>query len=129
VARILVVDDDARFRAGLQDILIQAGYEVETACNGEEACQTFKRLPVDLLITDILMPEKEGIQTITALRRVCPGLRIIAISGGGKDGPIFYLEMAKEFGANVTLQKPFNKAQILEAVENLIMEEEGIQEA
>lgn len=73
MARILVVDDDPRLRAGLQDILTQAGYEVEIACNGEEACQAFKRLPVDLLIIDILMPEKEGIETITDLRRECPG--------------------------------------------------------
>ena len=129
MVRILVVDDDARLRAGLQDILTQAGYDVEIAGNGEEACQAFKRLPVDLLITDILMPEKEGIETISALRRVCPGLPIIAISGGGKESPMFYLEMAREFGADVAIQKPFSKAQIIEAVEDLIMKKDGIQEA
>jgi CheY-like chemotaxis protein len=129
MARILVVDDDASLRAVVQEILTQAGHDVETACNGEEACETFKRLPVDLLIIDILMPEKEGIQTITSLHRDYPGLRIIAMSGGGQVSPIFYLEMAREFGADLTLQKPFGKAQILKAVEDLIMEEDGIQEA
>ena len=129
MARILVVDDDARLTAVLRDILTQAGYEVETACNGEEACKAFRRLPADLVITDILMPEKEGIQTITSLRRVCPGLRIIAMSGGGQESPAFYLEMAREFGADVTLQKPFSKAQVLQAVEDLIMQEDEIREA
>ena len=129
MARILVVDDDARLTAVLRDILTQAGHEVQTAYNGEEACKAFRRLPVDLLITDMLMPEKEGIETITSLRRVCPGLRIIAISGGGQESPTFYLEMAREFGADVTLQKPFSKAQLLQAVEGLIMQEDGVSEA
>ncbi len=129
MARILVVDDDARLRIGLQDILAQAGHNVETASNGEEALQAFQNLPVDLLITDILMPEKEGIQTITSLHRMYPGLRIIAISGGGKESAGFYLEMAREFGADATLNKPFTKTQILDAVEELLTEKNGIREA
>jgi DNA-binding response OmpR family regulator len=120
VARILVVDDNARLRDVLRDILTQAGYEVETAGDGKEACQTLKRISVDLLITDIVMPEKEGIETITTVRRNYPGVRIIAMSGDGSNNAAFYLEMAREFGADMTLSKPFGRAQILEAVEGLI---------
>lgn len=120
VARILVTDDNARLRAVLRDILTQAGYEVETAGNGIEACQILDRLPVDLLITDIVMPDKEGIQTIAGLHRDRPDLRIIAMSGEGSDGAGFYLEMAREFGADLTLSKPFSKAQVLKAVDRLL---------
>jgi len=120
VARILVTDDNVRLRTAIRDILTQAGYEVETAGNGIEACQILGRVPVDLLITDIVMPEKEGIQTIAGLRRERPDLRIIAMSGDGSDGASFYLEMAREFGADVTLSKPFSRAQLLEAVEGLL---------
>jgi CheY-like chemotaxis protein len=120
MARILVVDDNVRLRAVVRDILTQAGHEVETAGNGIEACQILKRLPVDLLITDIIMPDQEGIQTIISLRRDYPGLRIIAMSGDGCDNAGFYLEMAREFGADITLHKPFSRAQIIEAVEGLL---------
>ena len=120
MARILVTDDNVRLRTAIRDILTQAGYEVETAGNGIEACQILGRVPVDLLITDIVMPEKEGIQTIAGLHRERPDLRIIAMSGDGSDGASFYLEMAREFGADVTLSKPFSRAQLLEAVEGLL---------
>jgi len=120
VARILVVDDNVRLRAVLRDILTQLGHEVETAGDGTEACQILKRISVDLLITDIVMPEKEGIETITTVRRNYPGVRIIAMSGDGSNNAAFYLEMAREFGADMTLSKPFSRAQILEAVEGLL---------
>ncbi len=120
VARILVTDDNARLRAALRNILTLAGHEVETASNGVEACQILDRLPVDLLITDIIMPDREGIQTIAGLHRERPDLHIIAMSGEGSDGAGFYLEMAREFGADLTLSKPFSKSQVLEAVEGLL---------
>ncbi len=120
MADILVVDDNVRLRTVLKDILSQAGHRVETASNGIEACERFKRLPFDLLITDIIMPEQEGIQTIVGLRRKHPDLRIIAMSGDGSDTACFYLEMAKEFGADVTLHKPFNRKQVLDAVDGLL---------
>ena len=120
VARILVTDDNIRLRTVVRDILTQAGYEVETAGNGIEACQILERVPVDLLITDIVMPEKEGIQTIAGLHRERPDLRIIAMSGDGSDGAAFYLEMAREFGADATLSKPFSRAQLLDAVQGLL---------
>ena len=120
MARILVVDDNARLRGAVQDILTQAGYETETASDGDEALQVLGRTPIDLVVTDIVMPEKEGIETITTMRKKYPGLRIIAMSGKGSGDFALYLEMAGEFGADAALPKPFSRAQILEAVESLV---------
>lgn len=110
---IIVVDDDDTVRRVLRRMLESVGYEVREAPNGRRAVAEFRQRPADLLITDIFMPEQEGIETISALRREHPDLRIIAISGIAGD---HYLRMAKMLGARATLQKPLRLATVLETV-------------
>lgn len=122
MALILVVDDDDQFRSMLRRTLERGGYEVLDAPNGKEGTRLYGERPADLVITDILMPEKEGIQTIMELRHDFPEVKILAISGGGKVRPDEYLFMAKNFGAQRTLAKPFEQKELLEAVVELLGE-------
>jgi DNA-binding NtrC family response regulator len=114
---ILVVDDDDTVRRVLRRMLETAGYEVREAPNGKVAMLELSRQPADLLITDIFMPEQEGMETINALRGKYPGLRIIAISGVGGD---HYLKMAKFLGVRATLLKPLRLGMVLEAVKTTL---------
>jgi two-component system chemotaxis response regulator CheY len=116
VARILIIDDDDRFRGMLRRTLERAGYEVVEARNGQEGQQHYRAAPTDLIITDILMPEKEGLETIMELRGDFPGVKIIAISGGGLTGNLGFLAIAQRLGARRTLQKPFDLREMLDAV-------------
>lgn len=113
---ILLVDDDEQFRAMLHQTLEGAGYGVHGAANGKMALELYRRSPADLVVTDLVMPEQEGIQTIMDLRKINPEVKIIAISGGGRLGPRDYLVMAKLLGAKRTLAKPFRQADFLDAV-------------
>lgn len=112
---ILLVDDDEGVRRFMHRTLAQAGYEVEDAANGELAVQAYRRRPSDLVITDIVMPDKEGLQTVRELRRLTPPAKIIAISGGGLGRAADYLEMAVMFGAARVLSKPFTSEELLGA--------------
>ena len=120
MARILVIEDDNDVRESLRQVLEQVGYEVEEACDGEEGIERYREKQADLIITDIIMPKKEGIETITDLRVEFPDVKVIAISGGGRLGPEPYLELAKGFGANRIIMKPFTTTEILEAVQELL---------
>jgi CheY-like chemotaxis protein len=120
MANILVIEDDQNLRTILREILAQAGHTVTEAGDGSEAMDLPGAAAPDLVITDILMPEKEGIETIVALRRRHPGMKIMAMSGGGCVGTGHCLEMAREFGADSTISKPFNRKDILRAVEGLV---------
>lgn len=114
--RILLVDDD-RFFAKLTAAML-APAEVQIALNGAEGLDMMKRQSFDLLITDLLMPEKDGIETILEIRRVNETLPILAISGGGKYGARGeLLRMAQRLGATATLQKPFSREQLVAAVD------------
>lgn len=117
--RILVVDDDYQMREMLGVILERKGYDVKTASDGNAAIQLQQTKPFDIIITDIIMPEKEGLETISELRRGYPRLKIIAISGGGRYRPEGYLELAKQLGADLVLAKPFGSWEILSAVKEL----------
>ena len=114
--RILIIDDDEQVRDLLSEILGRAGYEVLAASNGAEGLRLYRAQPADLVITDLIMPEKEGMETILALRKDFPKVRIIAVSGGGRSGAISYLPIAKSLGAARTVAKPFSKQEILDAV-------------
>ena len=92
--RILVVDDEDEIRMMLRQILEMEGYEVSDAANGRMAVNLFRNDPTDLIITDIIMPEKDGIETITELRRDYPDVKIIAITGGGRIGSENHLSNA-----------------------------------
>jgi YesN/AraC family two-component response regulator len=113
---ILIVDDDEAIRQMLRDMLEREGFDVLDAANGKEALTLFHITHPDLVITNIVMPEKEGLELIRELRKESPDTRIIAISGGGQYGYVDYLEVARTFGAMRTLAKPFARAQLLEAV-------------
>jgi DNA-binding response OmpR family regulator len=120
VARILVVDDDRGIREMLRQFLEKVKYEVLVASDGKEALQLLKDQPADLMITDIVMPEKEGLETIMECRRLSPGIKIIAISGGRKIGEKDYLNVARALGAEKTLLKPFGLKGLLDAVQELL---------
>ncbi len=114
--QLLVVDDDDLVRDYLRTALSRANHEVETACNGREALEMLARRPVGVVITDILMPEKEGIETILEIRARFPGTRIIAISGGGRTANFTPLQIAAKMGADLILQKPLRVDDLLQAV-------------
>ena len=120
MARILVVDDNDKVRMMLRMTLESEGYEVSEAPDGDVAIQLFQETPVDLVITDIVMPEKEGIETIMELRRIAPELKIIAISGGGRIRPENYLYTAQVCGANKTFVKPIDQSVLLDTIRDLI---------
>ncbi|MCX6581188.1 MAG: response regulator [Candidatus Aminicenantes bacterium] len=118
--RILVIDDDWQMREMMHQALERAGYEVAEAANGKIGLNIQREDPVDLVITDLIMPEKEGIETIRELRRDFPDMKIIAISGGGRASAEGYLSVAKTIGAHRTLSKPFDLKKILDLVEELL---------
>ena len=122
MARILVVDDDALFRETLLTSLEGAGHELSAAANGVECLRLLEQQQADLVIMDILMPEKEGIETIIELRKRFPELRIIAMSGGGAPGKVNMLEAAKKLGANLGLAKPFRLAALTKSIEEVLQE-------
>jgi len=114
--KILVIDDDYSVRYTLARILRGNGYEVVTAADGEQGMSVFRSDPPDLVITDIIMPNQEGIETIRHMRRERPDARIIAISGGGRFGNLDVLEIARKFGADEVMHKPFDAAELLSRV-------------
>jgi DNA-binding NtrC family response regulator len=120
MAVILVADDDSLIRSTMQKILTKAGHTVIEAATGLEAEEAFGRNPVDLLITDIIMPDKEGLMLVRDLKKRAPGLRIIAMSGGGRSGTSTLLEAATKFGAQAVLKKPFRVRELMEAVDTAI---------
>ncbi len=103
---ILVIDDDEAIRHLYSEVLEREGYEVHTAEDGAVGIRLFEEHFFDLVVTDIVMPEKEGLETIQALLRMRPGLKILAVSGGGVGNPFCYLAIAKQFGAASALVKP-----------------------
>ncbi|MCP4746692.1 MAG: response regulator [Desulfobacteraceae bacterium] len=117
--RILIVDDDEQFRLMLRRVLEKEGYEVHEAVDGRQAIASFRRLRTDLIITDIIMPEKEGVETIVALRQEFPTVKIIAVSGGGRNAPGDYLLLADKLGAQVTMEKPLDRARLLVEIKDL----------
>jgi len=120
MALILIIDDNNQFRAMLREMLERTGYEVVEASDGKEGIKLYRENPTDLIITDLIMPEKEGIETIMELRRDFPDVKIIAISGGGRLDPGQYLIMAKSLGARYTFAKPVEREELLQAVEELL---------
>ncbi|MBF0125588.1 MAG: response regulator [Magnetococcales bacterium] len=119
--RILIIDDERQIRDVLQQILERAGYLTEVAGDGEEGLRRLLEQPVDLVITDILMPGKDGLETIEAVAGLRPDLPIIAISGGGPgEKAQFALEMAQVCGAQRILAKPFSRQEILATVQEAL---------
>lgn len=118
--RILIIEDDNEVREYLESVISRAGYDVASAENGKEGVDLFQGQPADLVVTDIIMPEKDGIETIMDLRRVNPELKVIAISGGGRSEPENYLHSARLLGAHRTMKKPFTNQEMLDAIAELL---------
>ncbi len=126
MTRILVVDDEDLVRETLCNMLEDVGYEIVEAANGVEALHVFDEIEVDLVITDIFMPEKEGLETIAELRQRKPDVKVVAISGGGGDGKMDYLEFAKRFGARSILTKPFLREDVLRVVSAVLEQDNDV---
>jgi len=120
MARILVIDDEDRIRRMLRAALEMEGHEVLEARQGEEALRLHRVAPVELVITDILMPEKDGLEVIMALRRDAPELKVIAMSGGGRFMQTDALHMAEPLGAFASLRKPFELDAMIETVKRAL---------
>lgn len=114
--RVLLIDDDELVRATISNCLLSAGYQVAEAPDGKVGLAAFKAAPCDLVIIDILMPKKEGIETIREMRQRNSAVPIIAISGGGKSMNLDFLTVAETFGATRTLAKPFSRNALLERI-------------
>jgi DNA-binding response OmpR family regulator len=106
---VLIIDDETLVRATVARMVEREGHRVLQASNGVEGLNIFSRERVDLVVCDIIMPEKEGIETIGELRRKNPTLKIIAISGGGRTENVDFLGMAQRLGADYVLAKPFGR--------------------
>jgi DNA-binding response OmpR family regulator len=119
-ARILIIDDEAMIRDMLMEFLECEGYETVTACDGNDGLRLYRENPADLIITDLVMPEQEGIETIIELRRDFRDAKVIAMSGGGSFGSETYLQIAKTIGATGTLAKPFGRKELLELVQEIL---------
>jgi two-component system, chemotaxis family, chemotaxis protein CheY len=120
VAKILLIDDNDEMRRTLRRVLEQGEHEVLEASNGRIGVQLFREHAPALVITDILMPEQEGIETILEIRRIAPSTRIVAISGSQALGRIDFLDAAQQLGADLTLRKPIRATELLKAVAGLL---------
>ncbi len=120
MARILVIDDDDQVRELLRQMMEHAGHEAVVAADGQIGMRMHREQPADIIVTDIIMPEKDGWEAIVELRKEFPDVKIIAISGGARLGPYSYLAIAKRFGAQRVFAKPLEKAELLRAIEELL---------
>jgi len=116
---ILLIDDEKPFRNVLKQVLSKAGYDVVEAADGAEGITRFYEKPADMIITDIIMPEKEGIETMIELKKDNPEIKLIAMSGGGWYGTDIDFDMAQKLGAR-TLDKPFALQELLDVVAELL---------
>ena len=120
MSAILLIDDDASVLGVMSEMLRLEGHVVTIAENGKIAADRVSNTKFDLVITDLIMPEKEGLETIADIRRNFAEIPIIAISGGGRLGPNDYLETARFIGADATLAKPFARDELINTVDSLL---------
>lgn len=120
LAHILIIDDDPWILKIFKQMLETVGHSVDLASDGQEGIAIFRGHPADLVITDIVMPVMDGIKTILELEKEFPGIKIIAISGGGVIEPDRYLSLAESIGTKKNLSKPVTKEQLLNAVKEVL---------
>jgi CheY-like chemotaxis protein len=126
MARILIADDDGALRGLIRRTLEGAGHSVVEAGDGAEALQVCRREPIDLLLCDLFMPRREGIETIRQLRQEHPGVKVVAMSGGGSRGTTDLLPVAGRLGAVKLLRKPFGGPALLAAVDEALQAPAGV---
>jgi DNA-binding response OmpR family regulator len=117
---VLVVDDDIVVRQACAVLLEDEGFDVVMATDGVEGLLKFRQIAPDVVLTDIVMPNKEGIELIIEMRREHPGARIVAMTGGGSWGTSNFLILAKKLGANIALPKPFDDLELINAIRGLL---------
>jgi CheY-like chemotaxis protein len=117
---VLIVEDDKELREMLKMSLVRRGFTVIEAENGKDAIAHFKPFITDLVVTDLIMPEEDGLKVVIKLRELKPSIKIIAISGGGKVGPGSYLNLAKALGADAIYSKPFSINDLIAKIEQLL---------
>ncbi len=122
--KILIIDDDNQMRQLLRNVMEWANYEVSEAENGRAGINIQREFNANVVITDLIMPEQEGLETISILKQQFPEVKIVAISGGGRIGPEAYLPTAKEFGADKVFSKPFDVKDLVETVKDLLNDEQ-----
>jgi len=120
MATILVIDDDAAMRRIVVRMLEGTKHRILEAKDGQHGLALLAQHGADLVITDIIMPEKEGIQTIREIQERSPDTKIIAMSGGGMSRNLMFLDVARAFGADVALAKPFKPQELIEAIDRLL---------
>ncbi|QTA79523.1 Two component system response regulator [Desulfonema limicola] len=120
MAHILIIDDDDGFRKMVRYMLEKEGYDVFEASDGNKGIKIYQDQEIDLVITDIFMPDKEGIETIIELRRDNPDIKIIAVSGGGWKGDFDALKIAEAFGVQKAFEKPFERKEIIDTIKELL---------
>jgi len=120
MAGILIVEDEKELREMLKLSFLKRKYSVLEAENGKDAIVHFRPSVTDLVVTDLIMPEEDGLKVIMKLKELKPSIKIIAISGGGKVGPASYLNLAKALGADATFSKPFSINELIQRVEELL---------
>jgi CheY-like chemotaxis protein len=120
MAGVLIVEDDKELREMLKVSLLRRNFTVLEAENGKDAIAHFKPLITDLVVTDLIMPEEDGLKVVIKLRELKPSIKIIAISGGGKVGPGSYLNLAKALGADAIYSKPFSINELIVKIEQLL---------
>lgn len=118
--RILLVDDDDLSRGTIHQMLERAGHRVTSTASGSEALALFRADRPDLVVTDLIMPDTDGLELIQELRKLDPSARILAISGGGRVNANEYLTVARKFGAAAILAKPFSNQELKDAIAALI---------
>jgi len=117
---ILLVDDDEQFRLMLSEALTGEGFLVRKASDGRQGLKHYAERPTDLVITDLVMPEKEGLEMIVEIKQLHSEVKVIAMSGGGRGSSQNYLKMAKAFGAQLVLAKPFSHCEIVDAISQVL---------
>lgn len=118
--KILVIDDDSVVRVLLRQLFEQTGYTVCEASDGNEGVKLFKKESPDLVVTDLIMPEKEGLEAIKEIKSLKPDSKIVAISGGGIGNAQIYLGLARRLGASHVFEKPLNVSEVLSTVQTLL---------
>lgn len=120
---ILIVDDEDQVRSAMTLFLTRKGYRVLEARNGKSAEEVLRKKLPDLILTDLIMPDRDGLELLAFVRKNAPSVPVIAMSGGGRINPTDYLELARRLGAIRTLEKPFPSAQLLATIEEVLSQQ------